>query len=150
MADWIVAVFTALSVIGAGFSWWKANASRKSRDESKAAAVRAKDTLAEVRRQTVALEDVAAAVRPAPLVFEHDSGVIWRLRNTTGQEIAIERLENLDSFLRAPLDLLPLVIQPNDAAEVTLMGAYGKPIPPTMELRIRGRDDILRVPIPPD
>jgi hypothetical protein len=88
MTEWIVAACTVLSLGGAAFSWWRANASRKARNEANAAAARAKETLAEVRRQTLALEDLAATVRPDPLVFEHDAGLQWRLRNTTNSEIA--------------------------------------------------------------
>lgn len=149
MADWIAAVFTALSVIGAGFSWWTANASRKARDESKAAAERAEETLAEVKRQTLALEDLAATVRPDPLVLEHEVADAWRLRNTTSEEIAVERVANSEAFAFPPFDLLPVVIQPKDAAEVTLTRILEESLAFSMELRIRGRDGILRVPIPP-
>ena len=149
MTEWIVAACTVLSLGGAAFSWWRANASRTARNEANAAAARAKETLAEVRRQTLALEDLAAAVRPGPLVFERDAGVLWRLRNTTNSEITIERLENAQDFLRAPFDLLPVVIQPRGATEVTLLGVWGRPVPPTVELQLRGQHDALRVPIPP-
>lgn len=138
-----------LSLGGAAFSWWRANASRKARDESKAAAERAEATLVEVGRQTRALEELAATARPDPLVFERDSGVLWRLRNTTSMGIAIERLENTGDFVQAPFGLLPVVIQPKGAIEVTLLGVWGQPVPATMELRIRGQDGTLRVPIPP-
>jgi len=149
MTEWIVAACTVLSLGGAAFSWWRANASRTARNEANAAAARAKETLAEVRRQTLALEDLAAAVRPGPLVFEHDAGVLWRLRNTTNREIAIERLENAHEFARAPFDLLPVVIQPKGATEVTLLAVWGLPVPSTMELQLRGQPGTLRVPIPP-
>lgn len=149
MVEWIVAVCSLVSLAGAGFSWWKANASRESRVKSEAAAQRAVDTLAEVRRQTVALEELAAAARPAPLVFERDAGVLWRLRNTTSKEIAIERVENLSAFPGKPIDQLPVVIQPGDAIQVTLLHILGADLPASMELRIRGRADVLRVPVPP-
>ncbi len=92
-----------------------------------------------------------ATVRPDPLVLEHETGDMWWLRNTTEKEIAVERVGNLDAFDFPPLDLLPRVIQPKDAAEVTLTRVYGDDgrVASSLELRIRGRDDILRVPIPP-
>lgn len=149
MTEWIVAACTVLSLGGAAFSWWRANASRKARDDSQASAARAEETLAEIRRQTLALENLAAAVRPDPLIVEHDAGVLWRVRNTTNQEIAIERLENALEFARAPFDLLPVVIQPKDATKVTLLAVWGVPVPATMELQLRGQPGTLRVPIPP-
>jgi hypothetical protein len=150
MTEWIVAACAVLSLGGAAFSWWRANVSGKARDESKASATRADETLAEIRRQTLALEGLVAAAQPDPLVFEHENGILWRLRNTTDQEIAIERIENAQEFGRAPFDdFLPVVIQPRDAIKVTLLAGWGLPVPATMELQLRGEPGTLRVPIPP-
>lgn len=150
MTEWIVAVCAVLSLGGAAFSWWRANASSKARDKSQAAAAHADETLAEIRRQTLALEGLASAARPDRLVFEHERGVAWRLRNTTDREIAIERLENAQEFAREPfVDFLPLVIEPRDSAKVQLVGFASHPAPASMELQLRGEPDTFRVPIPP-
>lgn len=149
MTDWIVAVCAVLSIAGASISWWRANLSRKARDAAEQAASHADKTLIEVCRQTKAQETMAAAMVPDRLVFEHDTGIIWRLRNTTNDEIAIERLENASEFLREPFSLLPVVISGKGATEVTFMAAYGFPVPATMELIIRGETATTRVPIPP-
>lgn len=155
VTDWIVAVCTAAAVLGGAFSWWKANMSRTAQDAARTAAVEAVDaadraaaTLAEIRRQTLALETLTASVTPDPQRLEHDSGTIWHLWNTTTSEIAVERIENLAEFPTKPIDLLPVVIPPGGAVEVTLFSAWGAPVPATMELRLRGRDDVFRVPIP--
>ena len=139
---------TVVSLGGGAFSWWRANLSRKARDESVAAARRAEETLREIRRQTSALETLAAAVTPDPLVLEHDTGILWRMRNTTLLEIGIERLENASEFVHKPFEWLPVVIPSKGAVGITLVGVWGNPVPATMELRLRGSAEIFRVPIP--
>jgi len=149
MADWVMVALTALSLMGAGFSWWRANASQRARDQSADAAKRAEESLSEVKRQTLALEELASAVRPDPLVLEHETADLWRLRNTTNEEIAVERVLNLQAFAFRPIEMLPVVILPKDAAEVSLVRVWEEPLVYSMELQIRGRADVLRVPIPP-
>ena len=162
MTEWIGAVGTILTLIGAAFSWWRANKSKAAkieaeqaradaetaRGEAQDAARRAEDTLAEVRRQTAALETVASALQHPPLRFEHNTGILWRLRNTTKSEIAIDRLVNVTEFVGRPFDW-PVVIQPGAAIEVRLMEAYEAPLPTSMELQIRGSGEVLRIPMPP-
>lgn len=60
----------------------------------------------------------------------------------------MERLANQADFPWKVFDgTLPVVIHPNDAVTVTLFELDGLSTPPSMELRIRGRDDLLRVPL---
>lgn len=126
----------------------ESDASMEARNSAAAFAKRAEDSLSEVRRQTIALEQLAAATRAEPLVIEQVDSVSSRLRNTTDQEIAIERLENQSQFgWKIFVGPLPVVIQPNDAAEVVLFDLLERPTPAALQLRIRGRDDLLRVPL---
>lgn len=162
MTEWIGAVGTILTLIGAAFSWWRANKSKTAkldaeraradaetaRSQAQDAARRAEETLAEVRRQTAALETVAAALQQPPLRFEHNTGILWRLRNTTKSEIAIDRLANVTEFVGRPFDW-PVVIQPGGAIEVRLIDVNEVPLPASMELQIRGSNETLRVPMPP-
>lgn len=62
---------------------------------------------------------------PGPLALEHGSGVVWRLRNTTGDEVGIERLHNAGEFVRRPFEALPVVIPPNGAVDITLVAVWG-------------------------
>lgn len=148
MADWIVAACAVLSLVGAGLSWWRSNASRKAREDARTAAEHAQSTLTEIRKQSTAMEAIAAAVQPDSLVWEHDAGMLWRLRNTTAAEIAIERVKNATEFAGKPFRLLPTVIPPGGAVSVTLFSAYEIALPATLELEIRGRTDVLRLPVP--
>ena len=78
-ANVVMAACAVLSIVGAVFSWWYSNASKKARDAAEKADANA-------TRQREAIEKIAEALNPAPA--EHDFFVEWQdeqafvLRNT--------------------------------------------------------------------
>jgi hypothetical protein len=87
---------------------------------------------------------------PGPLALEPGSGVVWRVRNTTGDEVGIERLHNAGNFVRKPFEVLPVVIPGHDAVDVTLVSVWGHPLPRAIEVVLSGSDAVVPLPIPSD
>lgn len=145
MADWVVAACAVVSLVGAGVSWWMSNKSKAARVASQQAAEHADATLAAIQRQAAAVEELAAAVRPDDLTLEPSSPGVWLLKNNTDSEIAVERIENLDA---GAMGLLPRVIYGHDAVEVVIERSMAQKRVTALELKIRGRAELVRVPIP--
>lgn len=72
-ANVVMAVCAVLTIVGAVFSWWHANASKKARDAAEKADANA-------TRQREAIEKIAEALNPAP--EEHAFSVEWQDRHT--------------------------------------------------------------------
>lgn len=72
-ANVVMAVCAVLTGIGAVFSWWQANASKKARDAAEKADANA-------TRQREAIEKIAEALNPAPA--KHAFSVEWQRRDT--------------------------------------------------------------------
>lgn len=90
-ANVAMAVCAVLTAIGAVFSWWYANASKKARDAAKKADANA-------TRQREAIEKIAEALNPAPA--EHAFSVEWQskdtfvLRNTGTAPVTVNAITN--------------------------------------------------------
>lgn len=90
-ANVVMAVCAVLTGIGAVFSWWQANASKKARDAAEKADANA-------TRQREAIEKIAEALNPAP--EEHAFSVEWQneicfvLRNTGTAPVTVNAIAN--------------------------------------------------------
>lgn len=87
----VSAVCAVLTVVGAAFSWWYSNASKKAR-------VAAEKADANATRQREAIEKIAEALNPAP--EEHAFSVEWQsketfvLRNTGTAPVTVNAITN--------------------------------------------------------
>lgn len=90
-ANVVMAACAVLSIVGAVFSWWYSNASKKARDAAEKADANA-------TRQREAIEKIAEALNPAPA--EHDFFVEWQdeqafvLRNTGTAPVTVNAITN--------------------------------------------------------
>ncbi|MFC2556617.1 MAG: hypothetical protein ACFNXV_01780 [Pauljensenia sp.] len=90
-ANVVMAVCSVLTIVGAGFSWWYANVSKKARDAAEKADANA-------TRQREAIEKIAEALNPAPA--EHSFSIEWQneicfvLRNTGTAPVTVNAITN--------------------------------------------------------
>ena len=90
-ANVVMAACAVLSIVGAVFSWWYSNASKKARDAAEKADANA-------TRQREAIEKIAEALNPAPA--EHAFSVEWQdeqtfvLRNTGTAPVTVNAIAN--------------------------------------------------------
>ena len=90
-ANAVMAACAVLTIVGAVFSWWHANASKKARDAAEKADANA-------TRQREAIEKIAEALNPAP--EEHAFSVEWQskdtfvLRNTGSAPVTVNAITN--------------------------------------------------------
>lgn len=90
-ANVVMAVCAVLTIVGAGFSWWHANASKKARDAAEKADANA-------TRQREAIEKIAEALNPAP--EEHAFSIEWQneicfvLRNIGTAPVTVNAITN--------------------------------------------------------
>ncbi len=86
-----MAVCAVLTIVGAVFSWWHANASKKARDAAEKADANA-------TRQREAIEKIAEALNPVPA--EYAFSVEWQskdsfvLRNTGTAPVTVNAIAN--------------------------------------------------------
>jgi len=151
VTEWILTSCAILALAAAGASWWWAASARAARDEALAVAEQARQSLADLSRPATA--DLAQAVpeqpaEPAPLALEPGTGVTWRLRNTSPDDLVIENLANPGDFVRRPFDTLPAAVPAGGTTDVTLVGVWGHPLPAAIDLRLAGVDPVVRVPLP--
>ena len=91
MSAVVSAVCAVLTIVGAAFSWWHSNVSKKARDAAEKADANA-------TRQREAIEKIAEALNPAP--EEHAFSIEWQskgtfvLRNTGTAPVTINAITN--------------------------------------------------------
>ena len=91
VANVVMAVCAVLTIVGAVFFWWYANASKKARDAAEKADANA-------TRQREAIEKIAEVLNPAPA--EHAFSVEWQskdsfvLRNTGTAPVTVNAITN--------------------------------------------------------
>ena len=160
------AIAAFVSVFFAIVSWYQSLGSKKAKAkaeeahraalEMRDAAVRAAETAEEHARQ---MEQIVAEQqkqsesqgkieshlwRPA-FELTWDSGDTYLLHNVTGESIEVLEVANLHEFFRC--DQIQQVFRPGESLHILMAGAYGKPLPPNLELRISGADEVVTVPI---
>ena len=145
MAEWISTVMAVLSGIGAAWAWWQANLSGKARERAETAERQACEELRQMQEQTDSLKRLAEAFEqqvkqaqgPA-LKVERGPRMNSSLRlvNTSQREVRVEELLNRDAFVRIDGLETPFILAPGEARELLVIGALGKPVPPTLHPRL--------------
>lgn len=155
-----------VSVFFAGVSWYQSLGSKKAKKkaeeahqaalEMRDAAVRAAEAAEEHARhmaQIVAAEQKQSESqgkieshlwRPA-FELTWESGETYLLRNVTGESIEVLEVANLAEFFRC--NQIQQVFRPGESLRVFMLGVSGMPLPPNLELRISGVDEVVTVPI---
>lgn len=149
------AVAAVVSLVGAGFAWWRSNLSRKAKAAAERAEREASEALAAARllaesmeRQAESMEQLVASIRRPPLSAEHVSNMLFRLNNDTDAEATVEEVVNVDDFLRPPFDAVPFTMPPRGAQEFLVLTAWGHPTPTVATLRTR-EHGVRHVRLPP-
>jgi len=148
----------AASFAGSFVSWWRSNISRSARKAAEEARDAAERTLQAAETSAHATQKLAEHVREiveqlelgresAPLEFIHLRSSTYRLRNTTGEDIVIEQIDNEDMFFR--LALHPGIVIPAGGSVDTPLIGRGRPTPGEISLGLTGVDSPMIVPIPP-
>ena len=155
-----------ISAFFAAVSWYQALGSKKAKKkaeeahqaalEMRDAAVRAAEAAEEHARQVaqIVAEEQKQSESQAKIeshlwrpVFEltPDRGDTYLLRNVTGESVEVLEVANLDEFVRC--NQVQQVFRPGESLRIFMFGASGKPLPSNLELRIRGVDEVVPVPI---
>lgn len=162
-----------VSVFFAGVSWYQAFGSKKAKKKAeeahqaalemrdaavrsaKAAEERARQAekslkqmeqiVAEHQKQSESQAEIASHLWKPAFELTLDSGNTYLLSNVTGESVEVLEVANLDEFVRC--DQVQQVFRPDESLHVFMLGASGKPLPSNLELRIRGLDEVIPVPI---
>lgn len=169
-----VSVFAAVSsFVFALLSWFHSYGSKKARDKAEAAhgaalemrdaAVRSakaaeeraqqaekalkqvEQIVAEEQKQSESQDKIASHLWRPAFELTWDRGDTYLLSNVTGESVEVLEVANLDKFVRC--DQVQQVFRPGESLRVFMLGAFGKPLPSNLELRIRGVDEVVPVPI---
>lgn len=151
---WISAACAIVSVLAAGFAWWRSNLSRRAKKEAETARTRADEALVAVKVQADAARESADATRaiaetlaPPVLVAQHASSDMWLLRNTGREQVTIVEWLNQDTgALVQGLDAMPVTIPPGQSHEVLLTATWAGSIH-ELVLRLAGHPQPVSVPI---
>lgn len=153
MAEWISGVCAVLSLVGAGFAWWRSNLSAKAKREAEQQAQLAARKIEAAEQQAAKLSEQVAELRKMrdllqgpPLEMFAIGENRWHLTNKRDEPVVIEEIVNEDDFVRIRIGAMELA--PYGATEVVALGALSKPLPTTLLLRITSRPDPLHVRIP--
>lgn len=160
------AIAAIVSVFFAIVSWYQSLGSKKAKAkaeeahkaalEMRDAAVRAAEAAEERARQ---MEQIVAEQQKQSESQGKIESHLWRptfeltpdrsdtylLRNVTGESVEVLEVANLDDFVRC--DQVQQVFRPGESLRIFMFGASGKPLPSNLELRIRGVDEVIPVPI---
>lgn len=162
-----------VSVFFAGVSWYQSLGSKKAKKkaeeahkaalEMRDAAVRAAEAaeerarqaekslkqmeqiVAEEQKQSESQAEIASHLWKPAFELTWDRGDTYLLSNVTGEPVEVLEVANLDKFVRC--DQVQQVFRPGESLRIFMLGASGKPLPSNLELRIRGVDEVVPVPI---
>ena len=160
------AIAAIVSVFFAIVSWYQSLGSKKAKAkaeeahraalEMRDAAVRAakaaeeraqqvEQILAEAKNQSKSQAEIASHTWRPTFELTHDRGDTYLLHNVTRESVEVLEVANLDEFVRC--DQIQQVFRPGESLRIFMLGASGKPLPSNLELRIRGLDEVVPVPI---
>lgn len=173
LSFWVSVFAAASSFVFALLSWFHSYGSKKARDKAEAAhqaalemrdaAVRSAEAaeerarqaekslkqmeqiVAEEQKQSESQSEIASHLWKPAFELTLDSGNTYLLSNTTGESVEVLEVANLDKFVRC--DQVQQVFRPGESLRIFMLGASGKPLPSNLELRIRGVDEVVPVPI---
>ena len=162
-----------VSVFFAGISWYQAIGSKKAKEKAEEAhqaalamrdaAVRSAEAaeerarqaekslkqmeqiVAEQQKQSESQAEIASHLWKPAFELTWNSGDTYLLSNVTGESVEVLEVANLDDFVRC--DQVQQVFRPGESLRILMKGAYGKPLPSNLELRISGVDEVVPVPI---
>lgn len=162
-----------VSVFFAGISWYQSLGSKKAKKkaeeahqaalEMRDAAVRSAEAaeerarqaekslkqmeqiVAEQQKQSDSQAEIESHLWRPTFDLTWNSGDTYLLRNVTGEPVEVLEVANLDKFVRC--DQVQQVFRPGESLRIFMLGASGKPLPSNLELRIRGVDEVVPVPI---
>lgn len=101
--------------------------------------------LAEAKNQSKSQAEIASHTWRPTFELTHDRGDTYLLHNVTRESVEVLEVANLDDFVRC--DQVQQVFRPGESLRIFMLGASGKPLPSNLELRIRGVDEVVPVPI---
>ena len=167
------AIAAIVSVFFAGISWYQSLGSKKAKEkaeeahqaalEMRDAAVRSAEAaeerarqaekslkqmeqiVAEEQKQSESQAEIASRLWKPVFELTLDRGNTYLLSNVTGESVEVLEVANLDDFVRC--EQVQQVFRPGESLRIFMLGAYGKPLPSNLELRIRGVDEVVPVPI---
>lgn len=160
------AIAAIVSVFFAIVSWYQSLGSKKAKAkaeeahkaalEMRDAAVRAAEAaeeharqmeqiVAEQQKQSESQGKIESHLWRPTFELTPDRGGTYLLRNVTGESVEVLEVANLDEFVRC--DQVQQVFRPGESLRIFMFGASGKPLPSNLELRIRGVDEVVPVPI---
>lgn len=160
------AIAAIVSVFFAIVSWYQSLGSKKAKKkaeeahqaalEMRDAAVRAAEAaeerarqmeriVAEEQKQSESQGKIESHLWRPTFELTPDRGDTYLLRNVTGESVEVLEVANLDDFVRC--DQVQQVFRPGESLRIFMFGASGKPLPSNLELRIRGVDEVIPVPI---
>jgi len=155
----VSAACAAVSLVGGGVAWWRANVSRAAKQEAERIRDEAQRSLEAAEAQAWAAREQAAQVRAIAerlsrpelevhLVSRGNGSDTWTLVNTTGSPVVVADIANSDAWFRVSIDgeTLPVTIDPSGAWRVVLHRGLGRAGAGHLELCLSdGRP--LRVPL---
>ena len=160
------AIAAIVSVFFAIVSWYQSLGSKKAKakaEEAHRAALEMRDAavrsakaaeeraqqveqiLAEAKNQSKSQAEIASHTWRPTFELTHDRGDTYLLHNVTRESVEVLEVANLDEFVRC--DQIQQVFRPGESLRIFMLGASGKPLPSNLELRIRGLDEVVPVPI---
>lgn len=101
--------------------------------------------VAEQQKQSDSQAEIASRLWKPAFELTLDRGNTYLLSNVTGESVEVLEVANLDEFVRC--DQIQQVFRPGESLRIFMLGASGKPLPSNLELRIRGLDEVIPVPI---
>ena len=162
-----------VSVFFAGVSWYQSFGSKKAKkkaEEAHQAALAMRDAavrsaeaaeerarqaekslkqmeqiVAEEQKQSKSQAEIASHTWRPTFELTPYSGDTYLLSNVTNESVEVLEVANLDDFVRC--DQVQQVFRPGESLRIFMLGASGKPLPSNLELRIRGVDEVVPVPI---
>lgn len=100
---------------------------------------------AESQKQPKSQAEIASHTWRPTFELTHDRGDTYLLHNVTRESVEVLEVANLDKFVRC--EQVQQVFRPGESLRIFMFGASGKPLPSNLELRIRGVDEVVPVPI---
>ena len=166
LSFWVSVFAATSSFVFALLAWFHSHGSKKARDKAEAAhgaalemrdaAVRAakaaeerarqmEQIVAEQQKQSESQAKIESHLWRPTFELTPDRGDTYLLRNVTNESVEVLEVANLDEFVRC--DQVQQVFRPGESLRIFMFGASGKPLPSNLELRIRGVDEVVPVPI---
>ena len=138
LSDWVGVGLTALSLAGAGASWWWSNVSRKAREAARKSEERAARALAAAEEQAADVARLARRFARPDLDVEWVNHELFALRNTTEEDIRVEEILTDLTYVVLRLDV-PATIRAGMSLSGQFVDHLGGQHLDEIEVRLTGR-----------